>query len=73
MSSVTRGCRRVTVDLPLELHDAIVRAASEAPAISVSEWLRRVAAHHAKVELPSLAQRRAEGLTLAGDSGKRFT
>jgi len=64
---VTRGCQRKTIDFPQDLHDRIMQMAEQDPKISFAEWVRRVCAHHCKVDLPPAAVRKSRGLTLAGD------
>lgn len=65
-SKISPGCKRITIDLPVELYDRVADLATTSPAIPVSEWIRRVIAHHAKYELPPLRERMKLNLRLDG-------
>lgn len=63
---VSPGCRRVTLDLPADLHARIKARADAPPALPFSEWCRRVLAHHADFPMPPLSERLARRIRLDG-------
>lgn len=65
-AKISPSCRRITLDIPLELHERIKKQADAPPAIPFSEWCRRVLAHHAKYPMPPLTERQKGRLRLDG-------
>lgn len=64
---VSPGCKRINVDLPLGLWERVKGLADEPPAVPVTEWVRRVIAHHAGFPMLPVAERRRGRLRLTGE------
>lgn len=66
-TKISPGCKRLTIDLPIDLAERVYELAAEPPTpIPVSEWIRRVVAHHAKYPMPPLRERMATKARLDG-------
>jgi hypothetical protein len=66
-SGVSRGCRRLHVDLPVELYERIRSEAAEPPSISVAEWARRLIAWRVNYDLPKASERERLGIRVTGE------
>lgn len=69
--AITAGCRRRTIDIPFDMDEMIKTRAATPPAISVSEYIRRVMANHLNYDLPPAIERNKTRTRLDGQKKEK--
>ena len=60
------GCKRITVDIPVDLYQELYARAVEPPSVPVAEYVRRILAHFLDHPIPSRTERTKHRLRLDG-------